>query len=228
MAWKQQISSEFFDSLATNSCHLLILGDFNIHWDCQRNADTKQLADILRYSNLRQHVLERTHRHSYILDLVISRDDKNLITSVSVSSMLSDHFLVNINVSLQKQSVSVKVISYRRYKSIDKKAFLADFRVSSLVLDPPDDVDHLVDLYDSTLRDIVDEHTPLRTKEMPSRPILCVHFEMFKVNKRLVKISLPLLNLNIIIKRSKHPSEIKGLFSVLWIKYYIKVKLSSQ
>ena len=34
--------------------------------------------------------------------------------------MLSDHFLVNINVSLQKQSVSTKVISYRRYKSIDK------------------------------------------------------------------------------------------------------------
>ena len=69
-------------SLATNSDHLLILGDFNIHCDCQRNADTKQLADILRY----------------------------------VSFMLSNHFLVNINVSLQKQAVSSKVISYRRYK----------------------------------------------------------------------------------------------------------------
>ena len=65
-----------------------------------------------------------------------------------MSSMLSDHFLVNINVSLQKQSVSAKVISCRRHKSIDK-----DLRVSSLVLDPPDDVDHLVDLYDSTWRD---------------------------------------------------------------------------
>ena len=64
--------------------------------------------------------------------------------------MLSDHFLVNINVSLQKQTVSATDISYRRYKSID----------------------HLVDLYDSTLRDIVDEHAPLRRKEMPSRPML--------------------------------------------------------
>ena len=26
--------SEFVDSLATNSGHLLILSDFNIHWDC--------------------------------------------------------------------------------------------------------------------------------------------------------------------------------------------------
>ena len=75
-----------------------------------------------------------------------------------MSSMLSDHFLVNINVYVQNQSVSAQIISYRRYKSIDKEAFLADLRVVSLVLDSPDDVDHLVDIYDSTLRDIVDEH----------------------------------------------------------------------
>jgi len=123
----QQISSRNFRNLLTfllpNSGHLLILGYFNIHWDCQRNADTKKMADILRSANLRQHVQERTHRHGHILDLVISRDDDNLIRGVSVSSMLSDHFLVNINVSLQKQSVSAKVTSYRRYKSIDKEAF---------------------------------------------------------------------------------------------------------
>jgi len=139
--------SGFVDSLATNTGHLLILGDFNIHWDCQRNADTKELVDILRSANLRQHVQERTHRHGHILDLVISCDDDNLIKGVSASSMVSDHFLVNINVSLHKQSVSAKVISYRKYKSIDKEAFLADLLVSSLVLDPPDDVDQLVDLW---------------------------------------------------------------------------------
>ena len=68
--------------------------------------------------------------------------------------MLSDHFLINTDVSLQKQSVSAKVISYRRYKLFDKGDFLADQRVSSLVLDPPDDVEHRVDLYNSTLMSI--------------------------------------------------------------------------
>jgi len=63
-------------------------------------------------------------------------------------TMMCDFFLVNLTVSLQKQSVSAKVISYRKYKSIDNEAFLTDLRVSSLVLDPPDDADHLVDLYD--------------------------------------------------------------------------------
>ena len=72
-----------------------------------------------------------------------------------MSSVLSDHFLININASLQKQSVS-----YIKYKSIDMEAFLTDLWVSSLVLDDVDhlDVDHPdVDLYDSTVGDIRDK-----------------------------------------------------------------------
>jgi len=42
-------------------------------WKCetdfyiQRNADTKQLANILRSANLKQRVQERAHRHEHIL-----------------------------------------------------------------------------------------------------------------------------------------------------------------
>jgi len=99
--------------------------------------------------------------------------------------MLSDYFLININVSLQKQSVSARVISYRKYKSIEKEPFLGDMRVSSMVLDPPDNVDHLVDLYYITLRDIVDEHVPLRTKELPRRPMLPWYNKNIQAAKRL-------------------------------------------
>ena len=162
--------------------------------------------------------------------------------------MLSDHFLVNINVSLQKQSVSANVISYRGYKSIiDKETFLADLRVSSLVLDPP------CDLYYSTLKYVVDEHASIRTKEMSRRPMLpwynqnihtakrhrsryerlwisttlSVHHKMFSVSKILVKNILPSAKSEYYNKKIK-ASEIKGLFLLLRIKYYIKVKLSFQ
>jgi len=120
-------------------------------------------------------------------------------------------------------------------------------------LDPPDDVDHLVDLYNSTLRDIVDEHASLRTREMPRRQMLpwynkniqdakrnrrycerlwiraslCVNYEMFKAIKSQIKNTLASTKSEE-KKRSKHPKEIKGLYSVLWINYYIKVKLSFQ
>jgi len=89
-----------------------------MHCHCQRNAYTKQLADIRTSANLRQHVQERTYIHCHILDHIISHDDHNLIKGVS--SMLSDHIYINIEVSLQKQSIAAEVISYRKYKSIDK------------------------------------------------------------------------------------------------------------
>jgi len=56
--------------------------------------------------------------------------------------------------------------------SIDKENFLADRRVSSLLLDPPD-MYHMVNRYDSTLRDVVDKHAHLRKKGMPrTQPLL--------------------------------------------------------
>ena len=85
---------------------------------------------------------------------------------------MSDHFNVNIDVSLQKQSVSGKFISYRKYKSIDKGAVLPDLLVSSLVLDLLDPVDHLVDIYNSTLGATGDEHAPLNIKKIPRRLLL--------------------------------------------------------
>ena len=99
----------------------MILGDFNIQCDCQRNANYKYLANILRSANLRQ---ERTHSHGHILDLVISRDDDNLIKGVSVSSMLSDNFLININISLQKQSVPSKVIHIENISRFTRRLIL--------------------------------------------------------------------------------------------------------
>ena len=64
---------------------------------------------------------------------------------------------------------SYKVISYKQYKSIDKDHFLPNRRVSSLVLYPSNDVGHLVNLINKTLGDLVYEHAPFRSKEMPRR-----------------------------------------------------------
>jgi len=63
-----------------------------------------------------------------------------LIDGVSTSSTMSDHFLISIDVFSGNQFFSAEVISCRKYKSIAKDALLADMRVSSLVLNPPDDI----------------------------------------------------------------------------------------
>jgi hypothetical protein len=86
--------------------------------------------------------------------------------------MLSDHFLIDILVSLEKPSLSAKAFSYRKFRQMDKSAFKADLRDSSLVLDPPADLDQLVNLYDYTLRAFVEKPAPLQRKTLLSRALI--------------------------------------------------------
>ena len=60
--------------------------------------------------------------------------------------MMSNHFFISTEVSSQKRSSSSTIISYKKYKSIDKDVFLVKLGVFSLFLYPPDDIDNLVDL----------------------------------------------------------------------------------
>jgi len=54
-------------------------------------------------------------------------------------------------------AVSAKVISYRKYRYIDKDAFIAKLWISSLVSNLPVDVEELVDIDNNTLRTIIDK-----------------------------------------------------------------------
>lgn len=162
--------AEFVDSIATSNDHLLILGDFNIHWDVPSNPDTRHLSDILRSANLTQHVNERTQIHGHILDLVISRETDDLVKNVCVSSMISDHYLVDIVLSLQKPVLPIKNMKYRKYRSIDKASFTADLNASRLISHPPEDLEKLVDAYNDDLRNIMDKHAPIKERQLVDRP----------------------------------------------------------
>ena len=71
--------------------------------------------------------------------------------------------------------------------------YLLSTDYSSLVLDPLGNVDHLVDLYDSTLRDNIDEHEPLGTKEMSKR----------KHSKDYREMTIPLLKQELRLRKAK-------------------------
>ena len=78
----------------------------------------------------------------------------------------SYHFLLNIDISLQKPILPTKTITYRKYRSIDQAALIADLSVSLLTANPPNDLEQLVDLYNVTLRDIIDKHAHIKKKQM--------------------------------------------------------------
>jgi len=72
----------------TSPHEFLITGDFNIHVDDLTDSNAIQFLSLLDHSNLTQHVLLPTHRHSHTLDLVITFANSTLsptVTSLPIS-----------------------------------------------------------------------------------------------------------------------------------------------
>ena len=85
---------------------------------------------------------------------------------VSVSSMIPDHAIISITVSLQKPQVPVKTLRYRKYHSVDTKELEADLMESALITDSINNLDQLIKLYDITIQNLIDKHAPVQSKEL--------------------------------------------------------------
>ena len=69
----------------------------------------------------------------------------DLVNSISVSSLFSDHHIVNISVILTKPQAPSRSISYMKFRDIYIAYFIDDIRNSELITNPPDDLRELCD-----------------------------------------------------------------------------------
>ena len=80
--------------------------------------------DMIESLGLKQHVEEQTHIFGHTLDLVITRlSDDVLRDSPRVDSYISDRGVVLFMLNSVKPSLSVKTVSYRKYKAINIQDF---------------------------------------------------------------------------------------------------------
>ena len=149
---------------------LLLVGDFNFHWNVPNDPDTIKLKDLLQTFNLTQFVTDPTHISGNTLDFIITRSDDNIVDSTHAPHFFSDHAAVHCKMNLQKPALSRKVISYRKWKAIDKQKFTNDLLESDLFRNHEPDLDKLVKKYDSTLTRILDDHAPLKQRTVTIRP----------------------------------------------------------
>ena len=71
---------------------------------------------------------------------------------------------------------STKIITYRKYKSIDVEALKSDLKETTFYMDCahnvcscPDEVEKLANEYNSALSKLIDKHTPRKTKAVRTR-----------------------------------------------------------
>ena len=173
------------EQYVTDSFSLLITGDFNLHVDNNLDKSLQDFLALIDSFNLKQHVCSPTHRAGHILDLLITRDDGQLVTSVSIhDAAFSDHFVVNCALSMEKPLFTKKQIIYCSFKNFDIDLFISDSQGSSLIIDPPNELDDLVALYDSELSGIFNRHVPIKKRTITIRPAAPWYSEELKSEKR--------------------------------------------
>ncbi len=89
---------------------VLIVGDFNIHVDNEKDALGSAFVDILNSIGVRQHVSGPTYCRNHTLDLV----DVKGVDILQQSDDISDHYLVLCKLHIAKAVNSTPCNKYHR------------------------------------------------------------------------------------------------------------------
>ena len=94
--------SDYIEHAATLSGKLILIGDFNVHWDCEEDSERMELATLLNDYDLVQHVKGPTHECGHTLDLVITRQEDDLVASYDIGAFISDHNSLHVTLKCSK------------------------------------------------------------------------------------------------------------------------------
>jgi hypothetical protein len=148
---------------------LVILGDFNMHWDSADDANITKFKDLLYILNMKQHVNQSTHKKNHTLDLILtSREASERVSNVEVNDVnISDHYLVTFDLQLAKEPAKKTQRVCRKFKRMNKDALCESLtqNTTNVTAPPPgtnnsDPLDTLLHGYAAAITDSVEQHAP--------------------------------------------------------------------
>ena len=93
--------SEFLSELVLKTDQIIIVGDFNIHVDVDRDSLSCAFNSLLESIGFIQHVNKPTHRLNHTLDLVLTYGiDIDNLNIVPQNPLLTDHYLLTFNCTI--------------------------------------------------------------------------------------------------------------------------------
>ncbi len=120
--------NKIFYQLVLAADRVIIVGDFNIHVDNEKDALGSAFIDILNSIGVRQHVSGPTHSRNHTLDLILSHGiDVNGVEILQQSDDISDHYLVLCKLHIVKAVNSTPSYKYgRTITSTTKDCFVSN------------------------------------------------------------------------------------------------------
>ena len=168
--------SKFLELLIVQSCHILILGDINIHLDVPDDGMTVKFGTIMECFGMKQHINQPTHKAGHTLDILITKSSMPPPSRMVINPpTFSDHSLIMATFSLGKpQPISFNATT-RAWSKLDKDSFRKDLRDSLLCSDVGSwndaSCDDMADIYQETMEKLLEKHAPLRQVRRHYRPI---------------------------------------------------------
>ena len=145
-----------------------------MHMDIPDKWDTKRLNDTLLSTGFHQFIDKPTPKSNHILDLLITRQDDDLIQEHDVDpDYHSDHHIITCTVKCTKLRPLKVVTNSRPYGKLDLVLF--DRLLNESLVDFPydcEDPNILAEAYESITSSVLDEVCPVVTKESTIRPRL--------------------------------------------------------
>ena len=93
--------ADFLSELVLAADKVIIVGDFNIHVDNEKDALGLSFKDILNSIGVRRHVSGSTHSRNHTLDLILSHGiNVDAVEILQQSDDISDHYLVSCKLHL--------------------------------------------------------------------------------------------------------------------------------
>ncbi len=153
---------------------VLIVGDFNIHIDNDKDALGSAFIDVLNSIGVIQHVSGPTHCWNHHLDLILSHGiDVNGVEVLQQSDDISDHYLVLCKLHIAKSANSTPSYKYgRTITSTTKDCFvsnLPDWSQFLITSNSTEKLDDATEIMDSLFSSTLDMVAPLRLRKIKEK-----------------------------------------------------------
>lgn len=112
---------DFLAEMTTSHNNIIILGDFNIHWDFAGNSSVETFKSLTDTFEMEQHIVTATHRDKHTLDLIMTSSSiSSHVNNIKAQDIhISDHYLITCSLKTMKITISRTQKNSRKLKSID-------------------------------------------------------------------------------------------------------------
>ena len=158
----------FMESFFIGNGPSFICGDFNYWLDDPRSKPyTSEFIDLLNVNNCINYVNQPTHIAGHTLDLVISQNESESLSNLSVFPIdrnLSDHSLITFNLNIIMSPAEPKQIKFRNYNHIDENSLKIEISQAMTNVNLNQSCNDLVLAYNNLFSSLADRHFPLIEK----------------------------------------------------------------